>query len=109
MNKVLEKYRNRLIQQRYSHNTIDIYGNYFKDFCNFFKNSDMQNIKPEQINKYILDLFKTKNISASKQNQRMVVNIKGAKGIKVKKTGFLFFHRNSPCSPRVVVMEPVLT
>lgn len=71
MNKVLEKYRNRLIQKRYSQNTIDIYFNYFKDFCNYFKNSDLHNTKPEQINKYILDLIKTKNISPSQQNQRI--------------------------------------
>ena len=71
MDKVLEQYRNLLIQQRYSQNTIDIYCNYFKDFCNFFKNSDLLNIKPEQINKYILDLIKIKNISVSQQNQRI--------------------------------------
>ena len=71
MNKVLEQYSNRLIQQRYSQNTIDIYCNYFKDFCTFFKNSELQNIKPEKINKYILDLIKTKNISISQQNQRI--------------------------------------
>ncbi len=71
MNKVLEQYRNRLIQQRYSQNTIDIYCNYFKDFCNFFKNSDLLNIKPEQINKYILDLIEINNISISQQNQRI--------------------------------------
>jgi len=71
MNKVLEQYKNRLIQQRYSQNTIDIYCNYFKDFCNFFKNSDLLNINPEQINKYILDLIKIKKISISQQNQRI--------------------------------------
>ena len=71
MDKVLEQYRNLLIQQRYSQNTIDIYCSYFKDFCNFFKNSDLLNIKPEQINKYILDLIKIKNIYISQQNQRI--------------------------------------
>jgi len=65
MNEVLEQYRNRLIQQRYSQNTIDIYCNYFKDFCNIFKDSKLQNIKPEQINEYILDLIKIKNIFIS--------------------------------------------
>lgn len=71
MNEVLEKYNNRLIQQRYSQNTIDIYCNYFKDFCNNFKDSKLENIKPEQINEYILDLIKTKSISISQQNQRI--------------------------------------
>jgi len=71
MNKILEQYRNRLIQRRYSQNTIEIYCNYFKDFSNYFKNYDLQNINPEQINTYILDLIKTKNISISQQNQRI--------------------------------------
>ncbi len=71
MNEVLDQYRNRLIQQRYSQNTIDIYCNYFKDFCNYFKDSKVENIKAEQINEYILDLIKTKNISISQQNQRI--------------------------------------
>ena len=71
MNEVLEQYKNRLIQQRYSQNTIDIYCNYFKDFCDFFKNYTLQNIEPEKINKYILHLIKTKNISPSQQNQRI--------------------------------------
>jgi len=71
MNEVLKKYNNRLIQQRYSQNTIDIYCNYFKDFCNNFKDSKLGNIKPEQINEYILALIKTKSISISQQNQRI--------------------------------------
>jgi integrase/recombinase XerD len=65
MDKIIEQYKNRLIQQRYSKNTQKIYCNYFKDFFNFFVNSDLLNIKPEQINKYILELIKTKNISIS--------------------------------------------
>ena len=71
MDKILEQYQNRIIQQRYSKNTLKIYCNYFKDFFNFFVNSDLLDIKPEQINKYILDLIKTKNISISQQNQRI--------------------------------------
>lgn len=71
MNEILEEYKNRLIQQRYSGNTINIYCNYFKDFCDYFKNYDLKNIQPEQINKYILDLIKKRNISVSQQNQRI--------------------------------------
>ncbi len=71
MTEILKKYKDLLIQKRYSNNTIDIYCNYFEDFYNFFKNSDLQNIKPEQINQYILYLIKTKNISGSQQNQRI--------------------------------------
>ena len=71
MDEILELYRNRLIQKRYSKNTMDIYCNYFKDFCKFFKNYRLEELKPEEINKYILDLIKIKNISISQQNQRI--------------------------------------
>jgi site-specific recombinase XerD len=71
MDEILEQYRNRLIQKRYSKNTMDIYCNYFKDFCKFFKNYRLEELKPEEINKYILDLIKIKNISISQQNQRI--------------------------------------
>ncbi|UOD34843.1 site-specific integrase [Deferribacteraceae bacterium V6Fe1] len=71
MNEILEQYKNRLTQKRYSENTIDIYCNYVKDFYNFFKNSNLEDVKTEEINKYILDLIKTKNISISQQNQRI--------------------------------------
>ena len=49
MNEISEQYRNRLIQKRYSKNTIDIYCNYFQDFCNFFKDSPLEDMKPEEI------------------------------------------------------------
>lgn len=42
MNEISEQYRNRLIQKRYSKNTIDIY-------CNFFKDSPLEDMKPEEI------------------------------------------------------------
>lgn len=71
MNQIFEQYRNRLIQKRYSKNTISIYCNYFEDFCNYFKNTKLQNIIPEQINAYILNMIETKNISISQQNQRI--------------------------------------
>ena len=71
MNQILEQYRNSLIQKRYSKNTISIYCNYFEDFCDYFKNAELQNIIPEQINTYILNLIETKNVSISQQNQRI--------------------------------------
>jgi integrase/recombinase XerD len=71
MNEVLKQYRNRLIQKRYSKNTISIYCNYFEDFCNYFQNIKLQNVIPEQINTYILQLIEAKNISISQQNQRI--------------------------------------
>lgn len=71
MNAAIKKYRNILIQKRYSDNTIKTYCNYFKDFCVYFKNESLENITTSQINSYILDLIKSKNISISQRNQRI--------------------------------------
>lgn len=60
-----------LIQKRYSKNTQNIYCNYFKDFCIDFRKGELKNITTAQINSYILDLIKAKNISISQQNQRI--------------------------------------
>ena len=70
MDEVLRNYNDLLIQKRYSQNTQDIYCNYFKDFCMHFSKEELVNITTAQINSYILDLIKSKNISISQQNQR---------------------------------------
>jgi len=67
----LRKYKDLLIQNRYSKNTQDIYCSYFKEFCNYFQNENIENMTTAQINLYILDLIKSKNISISQQNQRI--------------------------------------
>ena len=71
MDNVLQLYRDRLIQHRYSQNTLNIYCNYFRDYCTYFKNKQLEEIRSEQINAYILYLIKTNNISISQQNQRI--------------------------------------
>ena len=71
MENILKQYKDLLIQKRYSKNTQDIYCNYFKDFCVYFKKEDLSNITTAQINAYILELIKFKNISISQQNQRI--------------------------------------
>jgi len=71
MNEEMEKYKNLLIQKRYSENTIKTYCNYFEDFCIYFQNKSLKNITTTQINSYILDLIKSKKISISQQNQRI--------------------------------------
>lgn len=71
MNEAMKKYRNILIQKRYSDNTIKTYCNYFKDFCVYFQNDQLENIKITQIKSYILAIIKSKNISISQQNQRI--------------------------------------
>jgi len=71
MEEVLRQYKDLLIQKRYSQNTQDIYCSYFKDFCIYFKTEKIETVSTTQINEYILQLIKSKNISISQQNQRI--------------------------------------
>ena len=71
MDDVLKRYKELLIQKRYSNNTQRIYCNYFKDFNLHFKDDDLDKLSIEEINNYILDLIQSKNISISQQNQRI--------------------------------------
>ena len=71
MEETLRQYKNLLIQKRYSQNTQDIYYSYFNDFIKYFGEEELKNVTTEQINLYILELIKSKNISASQQNQRI--------------------------------------
>ena len=71
MEEVLRQYKDLLIQKRYSQNTQDIYCSYFKDFCIYFSDQNLSTITTAQINSYILELIKSKDISISQQNQRI--------------------------------------
>ncbi len=71
MEDILRKYKDLLIQKRYSQNTQDIYCSYFNDFCIYFRKEKLENITTTQINLYITYLIKSKNISISQQNQRI--------------------------------------
>lgn len=64
-------YLEKLEQKRYSLQTIKIYTSYFKDFQNHFDSKELTQIEPEEINEYLLDLIRKKDISASQQNQRI--------------------------------------
>jgi integrase/recombinase XerD len=66
-----EKFVNLLQQKRYSENTIGIYKSYFADFMRYFKEKKLEDISKEEINSYILNLIREKNISSSQQNQRI--------------------------------------
>ncbi len=67
----MDRYQNLLIQKRYSENTQKIYQNYFKAFILNFNNSNIDELTTDDINKYILQLIQTRNISISQQNQRI--------------------------------------
>ena len=64
-------YLEKLKQKRYSKNTIKTYTKYFRDFCFYFFNRQYSEITPDEINKYILELIESRNISSSQQNQRI--------------------------------------
>ena len=71
MEKVLQQYKDLLLQKRYSQNTQDVYYSYFKDFYVHFQNEKLEDITTDKINSYLLDLIQSKNISISQQNQRI--------------------------------------
>lgn len=71
MDDILKKYKELLIQKRYSNNTQNIYCNYFKDFIVYFQDKKLEGVTTEQINAYLLELIRKKDISTSRQNQRI--------------------------------------
>jgi site-specific recombinase XerD len=71
MDDYLEKYRDLLIQKRYSRNTQKVYMKYFSDFCREFGPKNIDHLSKEKINAYICELIRERNISASQQNQRI--------------------------------------
>ena len=71
LNTRLIKYREMLIQKRYSINTQKVYMNYFADFCRNFGPGNIDNLSKEEINAYISELIRERHISASQQNQRI--------------------------------------
>ena len=61
-------YLELLEQKRYSDSTIRSYTSYFKDFMNHFNGRVLTEINTDEINTYVLNLIKQKNISGSQQN-----------------------------------------
>ncbi|TFH26788.1 MAG: integrase [Bacteroidia bacterium] len=65
------QYLEKLIEKRYSPNTIKTYVSYIKSFAEEFQDSSLESVSTQQINNYILNLIRMKGISASQQNQRI--------------------------------------
>ena len=68
---VPHKYLEKLIRKRYSPNTIKTYMSCMRSFIAEFHDQDLKTITSQQINDYILNLIRIKNISSSQQNQRI--------------------------------------
>lgn len=64
-------YLELLQRRRYSQSTINTYTNYFQEFMLHHNKMDLNSISYQQINDYILELIKQKEISVSQQNQRI--------------------------------------
>ncbi len=64
-------YLEKLIQKRYSPNTIKTYVTYMKAFISEFRDRELTSITTQEIDDYILKLIRTKGISPSQQNQRI--------------------------------------
>ena len=61
-------YLEKLVQKRYSPNTIKTYITYMRSFISEFEDRDLPSINTQEINDYILKLIRTKGISPSQQN-----------------------------------------
>lgn len=64
-------YLEKLQRLRYSDSTIKTYSKYFRDFKAAFKNIDIDDLGPEEINDYLSDLISKRKMSTSQQNQRI--------------------------------------
>ena len=68
---VPSEYLEKLLRKRYSPNTIKTYMSYMRSYVAEFHDRDLKSITTQQINDYILNLIRSKNISSSQQNQRI--------------------------------------
>ena len=68
---VPSQYLEKLLRKRYSPNTIKTYMSCMRSFVAEFHDRDLESITTQQINDYILNLIRTRNISSSQQNQRI--------------------------------------
>ncbi len=66
-----QSYIDMLDQKRYSKSTKKSYINYFEDYIRFFPNRNLDIITLKEINDYILQLIREKDISPSQQNLRI--------------------------------------
>jgi integrase/recombinase XerD len=73
--KILEAYHNELLRCEYSENTIKVYDNFFKRYCEYFENDDIRYVSDESIKRFLLHLVDEIGISYSYQNQ-MINSIK---------------------------------
>ncbi len=102
-------YLEKLIQKRYSQNTIKTYMSYMRSFVEEFSDRNLGSVTTPEINAYILRLIKTRGISPSQQNQRInAIKFYYEKVLGRKKA---YYHLNRPRKekglPKVLTVEEV--
>jgi len=65
------RYLEKLIEKRYSPNTIKTYVSYFRSFAKVFQDTPLESLCTQQINNYLRELIHNQGISPSQQNQRI--------------------------------------
>ena len=102
-------YLEKLIQIRYSQNTIKTYVSYLRSFNEEFSERELNSITTQEINKYILKLIRTRGISISQQNQR--INAIKFYYEKVLGRKRMYYNVNRPKKekrmPRILTVEEV--
>ena len=102
-------YLEKLIQKRYSQNTIKTYVSYMRSFMEEFKNRNPGSVTTPEINEYILKLIRIKGISSSQQNQR--INAIKFYYEKVLGRKRMYYNVNRPKKekrmPRILTVEEV--
>jgi len=64
-------YLETLERRCYSKSTVKTYCSYFADYQRHFQNRKLEMMEPDEINAYLLELIRERNISVSQQNQRI--------------------------------------
>lgn len=108
-NELPPEYLEKLIQKRYSQNTIKTYVSYMRSFREEFSNRELDSITTQEINAYILKLIQIRAISKSQQNQR--INAIKFYYEKVLGRKRMYYNVNRPKKekrmPRILTVEEV--
>lgn len=64
-----QSFTNKLIEVRYSENTIKVYTEMFEEFINYYEDTEIDDISEAMITDFLLYLVNTRHVSSSYQNQ----------------------------------------
>lgn len=64
-----QNYIDKLIELRYSKNTLEVYTDLFEEFINYYEDTEIDDISEAMITDFLLYLVNTRHVSSSYQNQ----------------------------------------